>query len=454
MRDKIQASLFGVYRAGSRMGFGVRQRISPFGRILLVMWPLVGFLTMMYPRESFFRILGVTTAMVIVAFVSAIFRRCSLHVVRHLPRYGTVGEKLFYSVEYENRSKWKLTNFLLHDRASDPRPSREMFLNSTEPGEHLRNKFDQTFVAYRWMWMMRRRLLMISEPTLAEPIEAGETKSLNLNFQPLRRGVVLLSQLHAVLPDPIGVFQKTRVLQQSTDKVIVLPKRYPFAGIDFDGFSRSQLGGESTSSTSGQSGEFVSLREYRPGDPIKHIHWPSWGKTGKPVIREYEDVFYPRYGLVLDTDVSAEHEFIFEEAVSIAATFASELDTEQSLLDLMFYQQGVHTHTVGKNVERVDKVLEVLAGIEMQVEAEWPSLTRQVLKHSEDLTTCIVLLCSWDQQRKDHVNKLVANGVNVCVLFVVDDKSSDPLVISGCNAASHLISVGNVEAGLSQLALI
>ena len=367
---KIQNTLFGIYSAGSRLGFSIRSRISPFGRVMLVMWPLVGFLTMMYPRESFFSILGILSILVFTAFVCCILRRVNLLIVRHLPKYGTVGERLIYRVEYSNRGRWKLANFLLHDQAPDPRPSREMFINSTEPGEHMRNKFDQTFVAYRWMWIMRRRLLMTSEASLVEPIGVGEAKAVSLSFKPLRRGRVKLNRMHAVLPDPMGIFQRIKLVQQSADTVIVLPRRYPFAGIDFDGFSRSQLGGDSTSSTSGQSGEFVSLREYRPGDPIKHIHWPSWAKTGKPVIREYEDVFYPRYGLVLDTDVSAEYEQVFEEAVSIAATFASELDTEKSLLDLMFYQQGVQTHTVGKNVERVDKMLEVLASIEMQPEAE------------------------------------------------------------------------------------
>jgi uncharacterized protein (DUF58 family) len=51
----------------------------------------------------------------------------------------------------------------------------------------------------------------------------------------------------------------------------------------------------------GQSEEFVSLREYRRGDPPRHIHWRSWAKAGKPIVKEFEDEFFVRHALVLDT---------------------------------------------------------------------------------------------------------------------------------------------------------
>ena len=64
---------------------------------------------------------------------------------------------------------------------------------------------------------------------------------------------------------------------------------------------RYQEGGVALAANIGRSEEFVSLREYRHGDPVRHIHWRSWAKTGKPIVKEFEDEFFVRHALVLDT---------------------------------------------------------------------------------------------------------------------------------------------------------
>lgn len=454
MSKRLQRRLFRIYSFGAKFGFALRQRVSRLGGLLLCLTPLVGIASVMYPRASFFMLCGILMASIIVAYLSLFFRRAHVRVERHLPTYATAGEALEYTVVCENLSTLPLNNYFIVEYAPDPRPSRELFLNSTEPGEQLRNSFDQTFLAYRWMWMLRRRLLLKSYPSLGVRLKSGESQWVTLSLKPLRRGVIHLERMHAILPDPLGLFQKVKRLQQETDILIVLPKRYAIGLIRFDGSARSQLGGDANSSTVGQSGEFVSLREYRPGDPPKHIHWPSWGKTGKPIVKEYEEVFFPRYGLVLDTAVNAEDEVVFEEAISVAATFASAVDTEKSLLDLMFVQQGAQLHTIGKNVERVDKMLEVLASIEMQADPDWDGLVRMVMRHSDELTTCVVVLCSWDEERKVLIEKLSSIGVQLCVLMVNDPQSEKLQEVSDCPVDLHYLSVGQIEAGLSALSEI
>ena len=85
----------------------------------------------------------------------------------------------------------------------------------------------------------------------------------------------------------------------------------------------------------GDSEEFVALRDYRPGDPLKRIHWRTWARIGRPVVREYQDEFFVRHALVFDTFLSAPTP-AFEEAVSVAASFACTVGTQESLLDLLF----------------------------------------------------------------------------------------------------------------------
>ncbi|PQJ27078.1 DUF58 domain-containing protein [Rubritalea profundi] len=451
MSDKLQRRLFHIYSVGSLLGFATKQRVSSLGWLLLVGVPSVGFMCLIYPRDTLFRLFGILAALIIVAFFAALSRRAKLRVNRHMPAYGTVGETIEYTVECANSGRFTLANYYLQDLAPDPRPSKPLFLNGREPGEELRNGFDRRYLAYRWMWMTRRRLLFKSKPMMGETLAVGAKGTMRLQFSPLRRGVIQMERMQVILPDPMGVFQRVSRAEQESDTLIVLPKRYAFDGVNFQGQSRNQLGGDSTSSLAGQSGEFVSLREYRPGDPPKHIHWPSWGKAGKPIIKEYEDIFFPRYGLILDTAVKAEQEDIFEEAISIAATFVCSLDTEQALLDLMFVQQGARVVTVGKNVERVDKMLEVLAGLEMESQPDWEALRKMVLSHADALTTCIVVLCDWNDERAHLVNRLAASGVQLCVLLVIDGEN-EPVLVEDSSVSIVQIKVGQAEAGLSALA--
>ena len=82
---------------------------------------------------------------------------------------------------------------------------------------------------------------------------------------------------------------------------MVLPRRYPLPPIELPGGAAFKITGETNTNAIGNSGEFVGLRDYRPGDPLRQIHWKSWARTGRPIVKELEDTFYPRYGLVLDT---------------------------------------------------------------------------------------------------------------------------------------------------------
>ena len=66
----------------------------------------------------------------------------------------------------------------------------------------------------------------------------------------------------------------------SKQSVLILPKRYELPPIQLGGASQYQPGGISLASSVGESEEFLSVREYRRGDPLRHIHWKSTSRTG------------------------------------------------------------------------------------------------------------------------------------------------------------------------------
>jgi len=447
---RFQGWLYRLYSTGQKASRGVRKRVTSLGVMVLLLVPLMIALTVMYGRGALLQLVSLLIAVVIVGFWLVIFRAAKIEIVRELPRLGSVGERLQYTVRYTNLGARGLRYFLLEDLPPDPVPSRELFLSSVEPGEELRNGFDRLFIAYRWMWLVDSRLLFSSKSVVCEKLKGRETGHCVMEVVPRRRGVVVFDSMCVLLPDPFGLFQRMRRVEQSRDHFVVLPKRYRVGNLQLPGMSHNQVGGEAMSMVNGQSGEFVGLREYRPGDPLRHIHWPSWARMGKPIVKEYEDVFFPRYGLFLDTAVRGELELVFEAAVSMAASFACAVDTRESLLDLIFMQQGTQVMTVGRGVDKVESMLETLAGVELDLEPNWEELTSMVLKHGDGLSACLVILSEWSDERRKMLGAWRASGLQLMVFYLCDDTAEGEKVVSG-EGEVRVVDVDSLETVLASL---
>ena len=137
-----------------------------------------------------------------------------------------------------------------------------------------------------------------------------------------------------------------------------------------------QQGGVSLAASVGESEEFVSLRDYRPGDPVRHIHWPSWAKTGEPIVKEFQDEFFTRHALILDTFMPVAASAVFEEAVSVAASLVCTIQAQESLLDLMFVGPEAYCFTMGRGVGHIEQLLEILASVQPCRDRQFNSLLR------------------------------------------------------------------------------
>lgn len=411
-----------IYRRSSAASHFFTHRIRPAGVLLILLVPASWMMIPLHSLAPIFQLRGLLLVILTVSALWTLLRRARVTTTRELPRLATAGEPIPYTVNVHNTGKRPLAGASLLEIPPDNRPTLTLFTHSREPGEESRNIFDRTLLHYRWQWLQQTLTLFSNKPSPPLPLlRPGEDASVTLTLTPAKRGVIILQDLRVCLPDPLGIFQRCRKTRTPKDKLIVLPHRYRLPPLDLPGNARFQLGGEAASSTVGQSGDFTSVREYRPGDPLRHIHWKSWAKTGKPIVKEYEDVFFPRYGLVLDTFAPAEHAALFEEAVSVAASFAATIDTRETLLDLMFIRDEAFVFSAGRGEERIDKMLEILAGVNCQPTADFRALQKLVLRHRDDLTACICIFTGWCQQRRDTVSRLHRSGIALKVISICPD---------------------------------
>ncbi len=434
------------YSRGAALNFFFSRRIRPAGIGLFIVLVLATGLGFGHPRRSsVYQIFSLSAGMGLIALPWAISRRVKLSAKRELPRYATVGEHVRYTIRVTNTGKRSVSRAWISETSIDPRPTPAEFANRREPGEEKRNWFDRKTAYYRWQWLLTtKRGFDGGGSRDMLQIAPGESVRVAAELTPLKRGVIRLNDLRVFLPDPFGLFQSCRKVPSSPATLTVLPKRYLLPTLEMPGSSRFQTGDETATNAIGYSGEFVGLRDYRPGDPLRQIHWKSWARTGRPIVKELEDTYYPRYGLVLDTFLNSSNDGFFEEALSVSASFVAMIDRGESLLDLMFVKDEAHVVTAGRGLARTEKLLDVLAGVEGDETENFEDLSQLVLRHREELTSCLVVLVGWDEARAGFVKSLARGGI-ACAPIIIGEGPKPPHV------PGYWLESGQIERDLLSL---
>jgi uncharacterized protein (DUF58 family) len=397
-------------------------------------------------RTVGYQVFTLVLALVVLSAASSLVFRGRFAVRRILPRFASAGVPLTYRVAITNQTGQRQDGLVLLEELTDPRPSFEEFVTAREPGEERRNWFDRQVGYPRWAWLVSQKRGAVIPPRPLPPLDVGETE-VTLEITPLRRGHLRFQGVTLARPDPLGLIQalKSIAVPQS---LLVLPKRYPIAEIRIAGTRKYQPGGVALASTVGDSEEFVSLRDYRAGDPMRRIHWKSFARLGRPVVKEYLDEFFVRHALVLDTFTSHAGDPVFEEAVSVAASVAISMQTQESLLDLMFVGPEAYCFTAGRGVAHTEQLLEVLACVGPCRDKPFRALHHAVLDRHDALSGCVCVLLGWDDARQELVRQLEALGTPTRVLVVGRRETLDRLALPG---HVHRLEVGRIAEGLACL---
>jgi len=383
------------------------------------------------------------------AIVFSWFFRLKFSGVRLLPRFGTTGQPFVYRVRIRNLTSKTQRGLTLLENPADPRPTFEDWLARQLAEEKkvrsLRlSRPQQRYNPFR---------VAILENASVPPMPPNGEVEAQIAVTPLRRGLFRFEGLVLSRTDPFGLFRAFARFR-AQDTVLILPKRYSLPPIVLPGTMRLQQGGVALASNVGQSDEFVSLREYRRGDPIRRIHWRSWARIGKPIVREFEDEFFSRYALVLDTFSDEPYSEPFEEAVSVASSFACAMRTQESLLDLLFVGTQAYCFTAGRGLAHVDQMLEILASVNICTDKPFETLQTLALNHAEAISGCICIFLAWDDARRRFVEKLQALGVPVRVIVVLAEKPRQPLdpgPMRGVPENFHTLVAGYIEQDLARI---
>jgi uncharacterized protein (DUF58 family) len=174
----------------------------------------------------------------------------------------------------------------------------------------------------------------------------------------LRRGEYDFDRISIGTSFPFGLFFKERdvrapatlLVWPRTDREVRPPRGGAARGV--------RLAEHATAAPGAERGDFRGLRDYRPGDDPRDLHWRTTARRARPVVREYDRRTADEYWIVLDT-VAADAEtgeVVIETAAALLVAGAARGHR------IGFAAGGVQLSPAGGR-SRIEAALDMLASI-------------------------------------------------------------------------------------------
>jgi uncharacterized protein (DUF58 family) len=293
---------------------------------------------------------------------------------------------------------------------------------------------------------------LVANSVMVPVLGAGENATISFEIELKRRGYYLLSGVRQETWFPFGVWRDLLVYKMP-QTLLVYPRFSPLIDLDIPVGLRYQPGGVALSSNVGDSTEFLGVRQFKPGDSIRNIHWKSWGRVGEPVVKEFQEEFFCKIALVLDTFLppgsGEEYRADFEAILSVAAAIADHLSQTEYIVDLFAAGPDLYTLEAGRNLAHLDNVLDVLACLEPSYQTPFETVAPALTEHLGTITTVIFVMLDWDQDRERMARVVREYGPAVKTILV--RQSAPSLDPAGADQAIVVLTPEQVEQGVEQL---
>ncbi|GAB3603085.1 DUF58 domain-containing protein [Microbacterium aureliae] len=170
-----------------------------------------------------------------------------------------------------------------------------------------------------------------------------------------RRTVLSVGPVSVVRGDPLGLFERVHNRDEPVD-LFVHPRTVGFEGQSL-GFFRD-LEGLAARDLSPDDVSFHALREYQPGDDLRHVHWKSTARTGAVMVRQYEETRRSHFVLALScnpAEYAGDDEF--ELAISAAGSLGLRAVRDSRRVDLQVQGRSVGAETGKKLLDSLSALV-------------------------------------------------------------------------------------------------
>jgi uncharacterized protein (DUF58 family) len=325
VRDAARRAWESVVAAWARLRAWRRIRFTFGGAIFSLGALAVGLSAMNTANNLLYLLLGAMLGLIVVSSWLSEKAIVALELRRYAPRGVTVGHEVRIQYEVANHKR-RLPSLAVELRERGlPVPA---FLPRVGPGEEAITRSTNRFV---------------------------------------RRGIYPLGTVTISTAFPFGLFFKERDVELPGE-LVIWPRHDRVLRAAAPGAGKSRALGVAMSRATGTRGDYRGLREYRPGDDPKDIHWRSSARFDTPVVREYDRDTSESLWFCLD--LAGEPSDAAEAVVEVAASLAARAEVEGKRFGLV---AGGRTVPPGAGAGQLERVLDALARVDFRPDAPPPA---------------------------------------------------------------------------------
>ncbi len=318
--------------------------------------------------------------------------------------FGSTAMRRFFDLP---RVKLRVTG---PDRVTVGEPAHfQVTLENRGDRDHHSLRLSRPFLPWDGKWSGRPPAL----PTLP----AGERRTLGATARFAARGVHHIDSFSAAALVPLGLAVGPFIRSSGT-RFTVVPKLARIRRISLPITPQYQPGGVALASHTGESMELMGVRPYRAGDRIRDLHAVTWARCGEPAVREYQQEYFSRVGVVLDTDLAKNAEEQLEAMVSLAAGVTAHLSLTETLIDLLVCGDRLHPLTVGRSLGHLDQALDHLSCVTAGPGFDHHVVLSMLRPHLSRLSCIVFIASDWSVERRALVAGIRHAGVGCRSLCV------------------------------------
>jgi uncharacterized protein (DUF58 family) len=289
-----------------------------------------------------------------------------LKLQRKAPQAVCAGDLLAISLRLSNtRSRfgsWAITVEEQIQRESDASGSNRNHNHRQYRQNHVKPVYPSVFFPY---------------------VSAGEERTGTYRGRLVERGRYRLGPMRISTQFPFGLFSRKLTIGRS-DTLYVYPRLGRLTRGWLARHRKALAGADRRQRRPGPEGDFYGVREWRSGDSLRLIHWRSSARTGKLVVRQFEQPHNRDAAILLDpwlpeqaSDVQRDN---VELAISFAATVLSDLCRQGGgMVHLGVFDQAPRCLGGTASTGMVQDMMKTLALIEPRSEDHLPALVEHVL---------------------------------------------------------------------------
>ena len=229
-------------------------------------------------------------------------------------------------------------------------------------------------------------------------LSVGAKSSASANYEaiPIRRGKFEVGPFYFYSGDPFGFYRYLRRVNVLTP-LIVLPTPLDTRVNYLRSSSVLPKDELATLPMAGSSPEFLGVREYQPGDPVRKVHWASTARLGTLITKQFERNVASTMSVLLvnnerSTEGGNEEHNPLEYAITLVSTLARETGRSHYYFSFMEINGRAVRHLSGMGggfFQQLSLMLaEIVPGERLDL-SDWP---KQILQHLPTGSDLIVFI--------------------------------------------------------------